>query len=61
MNEIVNELLREGFSAGLATEAVLVPPGLLGHDPLDDVGLLAADRTVLVHLQRRNNQLLEKF
>ena len=53
------KVLREGLGAGLAPEAVLVPPGLLRHDPLDDVGLLAADRAVLVHLHRRNSQLLQ--
>ena len=53
------KVLREGLGAGLAPEAVLVPPGLLRHDPLDDVRLLAADRAVLVHLHRRRYRFLK--
>ena len=52
--------LRECFGAGLASEAVFVPPGLLGHDPLDHVRLLPADRAILVHLHRRRCYLLQK-
>ena len=43
----------EELAALHAAEAGLAPPRLLGHQPLHQVGLLAAHLADLVHLHRR--------